>query len=77
EILEAYDLMEDNDLVDYLTMFHFHIGPAMNSIKPLKKALRESGHIYAELINLGAINLSSINIGGGLAVEYSAYERTR
>lgn len=76
EILEAYELMEDNDLEDYLTMIHFHIGSAMNSIKPLKKALRESGHIYAELKNLGARNLSSINIGGGLAVEYSAYERT-
>ena len=58
-------------------MIHFHIGSAMNSIKPLKKALRESGHIYAELKNLGATNLKSINIGGGLAVEYSAYERTR
>ncbi len=49
----------------------------MNSIKPLKKALRESGHIYAELKNLGASSLNSINIGGGLAVEYSAYERSR
>jgi len=77
EILEAYELMEDNNVVKYLTMIHFHIGSAMNSIKPLKKALREAGHIYAELKNLGAINLSSINIGGGLAVEYSAYERTR
>ncbi|MDY3204820.1 MAG: biosynthetic arginine decarboxylase [Arcobacter sp.] len=77
EILEAYELMEETDLVKYLTMIHFHIGSAMNSIKPLKKALRESGHIYAELKNLGAINLTSINIGGGLAVEYSAYERTR
>ena len=77
EILEAYELMEDNNIVDYLTMIHFHIGSAMNSIKPLKKALRESGHIYAALKNLGATNLSSINIGGGLAVEYSAYERTR
>ncbi len=77
EILEAYELMEENNIVDYLTMIHFHIGSAMNSIKPLKKALRESGHIYAELKNLGANNLSSINIGGGLAVEYNAYERTR
>jgi len=77
EILEAYELMEDNNIVENLTMIHFHIGSAMNSIKPLKKALRESGHIYAELKNLGAMNLSSINIGGGLAVEYSAYERTR
>ncbi|MDZ7818333.1 MAG: biosynthetic arginine decarboxylase [Aliarcobacter sp.] len=77
EILEAYELMEENDVVKYLTMIHFHIGSAMNSIKPLKKALREAGHIYAELKNLGATNLNSINIGGGLAVEYNAYERTR
>jgi arginine decarboxylase len=77
EILEAYELMEDNNIVKYLTMIHFHIGSAMNSIKPLKKALREAGHIYAELKNLGAANLNSINIGGGLAVEYNAYERTR
>lgn len=77
EILEAYELMEENNVVNYLTMIHFHIGSAMNSIKPLKKALREAGHIYAELKNLGATNLNSINIGGGLAVEYNAYERTR
>ena len=77
EILEAYELMEDNNIVKYLTMIHFHIGSAMNSIKPLKKALREAGHIYAELKNLGATNLNAINIGGGLAVEYNAYERTR
>ena len=77
EILEAYELMEENDIVQYLTMIHFHIGSAMNSIKPLKKALREAGHIYAELKNLGATNLNAINIGGGLAVEYNAYERTR
>jgi arginine decarboxylase len=77
EILEAYELMEDNNMVKYLTMIHFHIGSAMNSIKPLKKALREAGHIYAELKNLGAANLNAINIGGGLAVEYNAYERTR
>jgi arginine decarboxylase len=77
EILEAYEMIKENEMIDYLTMIHFHIGSAMNSIKPLKKALRESGHIYAELKNLGAKNLNAINIGGGLAVEYSAYERNR
>jgi len=77
EILEAYEMIKENEMIEYLTMIHFHIGSAMNSIKPLKKALRESGHIYAELKNLGANNLNAINIGGGLAVEYSAYERNR
>ena len=76
EILEAYELLKSNNLLHYLTMIHFHIGSAMTNIKPLKKALKESGHIYAELKNLGADNLSAINIGGGLAVEYSQYQRT-
>jgi len=77
EILQAYRLIATNNMSEYLTMIHFHIGSAMNSIKPLKKALREAGHIYAELKNLGASSLNNINIGGGLAVEYSAYERSR
>lgn len=76
EILEAFDMLEKNNLVDILTMIHFHIGSSMSTIKPLKNALKESGHIYAELKNLGAHNLTAINIGGGLAVEYSQYKRT-
>lgn len=76
EILEAFEMLEENDLTDILTMIHFHIGSSMNTIKPLKNALKEAGHIYAELKNLGAINLSAINIGGGLAVEYSQFQRT-
>ena len=76
EILEAYYMLEKNDYVSYLTMIHFHIGSALNTIQPLKKALKESGHIYAELKNLGAHKLKAINIGGGLNVEYSAYKKT-
>lgn len=76
EILEAFEILEKNDLTNILTMIHFHIGSSMKTIKPLKNALKESGHIYAELKNLGANNLSDINIGGGLAVEYSQFQRT-
>ncbi len=77
EILEAFKILEKNNLVKILTMIHFHIGSSMSTIKPLKNALKESGHIYAELKNLGAKNLNVINIGGGLAVEYSQYKRTK
>lgn len=76
EILEAFEMLEENNLSDMLTMIHFHIGSAMNTIKPLKNALKEAGHIYAELKNLGATKLNAINIGGGLAVEYSQFQRT-
>ena len=76
EILEAFEMLKKNQLTGILTMIHFHIGSAMSTIKPLKNALKESGHIYAELKNLGANNLSAINIGGGLAVEYSQFQRS-
>jgi arginine decarboxylase len=76
EILEAHEMLEENSLCEHLTMIHFHIGSSMTSINPLKKALKESGHIYAALKNLGATNLCAINIGGGLSVEYSQFQRT-
>jgi len=75
EILEAFNLLKNENLLDKLTMIHFHIGSAMDSIAPLKKALKESGHIYAELKQMGAQNLENINIGGGLGVEYNQFEK--
>ena len=77
EILDALEVLDKNKMTQYLTMIHFHIGSSMNSIAPLKKALKESGHIYAELKNMGASNLKAINIGGGLAIEYSQFHRSR
>jgi arginine decarboxylase len=58
-------------------MIHFHIGSQINDISPLKKAIRESGNIYADLRKMGAKKLSAINIGGGLAIEYSQWENLR
>ena len=75
ELLEAYELLQENDLLDRLWMIHFHIGSQMGDIAPLKKALREAGNIYAELKKRGATALGAINIGGGLAVEYSQHEK--
>jgi arginine decarboxylase len=73
EILEAYELLNKNNLLDKFYMIHFHIGSQMGEIAPLKKALREVGNIYADLKNRGVKSLNAINIGGGLAVEYSQH----
>ena len=75
EILEAMQLLRDSDKMHHFKMLHFHIGSQMSDISPLKKALREAGNIYAELKKMGADELDSINIGGGLAVEYSCAHR--
>ena len=73
EILQAFDMLKKCNLTNVLKMIHFHIGSDMNSISPLKKALKESGHIYVELKKMGADALDSINIGGGLAIEYAQF----
>ena len=74
ELIKAIKLLEKNNLLDKFSMIHFHIGSQITEIPPVKKALREAGNIYAELKKLGAKNLNSINLGGGLAVEYSQDE---
>jgi len=76
ELLEARDLLEDANLLDNFSMIHFHIGSQMEEIGPLKKALREAGNIYADLKKQGANALEAINIGGGLAVEYSQMQKS-
>ena len=75
ELLEACDMLESAGLIDRFFMIHFHIGSQMEEIGPLKKALREAGNIYADLKKRGSKNLTAINIGGGLAVEYSQVQK--
>ncbi|MDE7448279.1 MAG: biosynthetic arginine decarboxylase, partial [Helicobacter sp.] len=74
ELLKAVKMLEKSNLLKKFTMIHFHIGSQISDISPLKKAIREAGNIYAELRKMGAKNLRSVNIGGGLAVEYNQHE---
>ena len=76
EIIKAHKKLSEHGLIDKLSMIHFHIGSAMQAIQPLKKALKEAGNIYAELKQMGAEKLENFNIGGGLSIEYSQFERT-
>jgi arginine decarboxylase len=71
ELMRAVQLLKEAKQLNKLNMIHFHIGSQMEDIAPLKRALREAGNIYAELRKMGASNLKAINLGGGLAVEYS------
>ncbi len=74
ELLEAVNLLKTSNLLSQFSMIHFHIGSQISDISPLKKALREAGNIYAELRKMGCENLQAVNIGGGLAVEYTQHQ---
>ena len=76
ELIEAMNMLKKANLLDRFNMIHFHIGSQITEIHPLKKALIEAGNIYAELRKMGASNLTAINIGGGLAIEYSQYKES-
>ena len=71
ELLQAVTLLKKANLIEKFTMIHFHIGSQISEIGPLKKALREAGNLFVQLKKLGAVGLNAINIGGGLAIEYS------
>ncbi len=71
ELMRAMTMLKEANQVEALSMIHFHIGSQLEDIAPLKRALREAGNIYAELRKMGAQSLRTINLGGGLAVEYA------
>ena len=74
ELIEAIQMLKKEGLLEYFTMIHFHLGSQITEIHALKKALIEAGNIYTELRKMGAKNLKAINLGGGLAVEYSQFK---
>ncbi len=69
EILAAIDLLREKDLLDNLQLLHFHIGSQITKVDKIKNALIEGTRVYAEMKKLG-VNLQSLDIGGGLGVDY-------
>ncbi len=70
ELLQAMDYLREHQMLDCLQMLHFHIGSQITDIRNLKNAINELTHIYAEMRRLGATNLSIVDVGGGLGVDY-------
>ena len=75
EILEMVDLLSAHDMLDTLQLVHCHPGSQIHDIDRLKDAIGELGHVYAELVRLGA-PIRYVDVGGGLGVDYDG-SRTR
>lgn len=70
EILRGMEYLKQQDMLGCLKMIHFHMGSQICDIRNLKNALNELAHIYTEMRRLGATSLDTIDIGGGLGVDY-------
>ena len=69
EILQMIELLSAHDMLDALQLVHCHPGSQIHDIDRLKDAIGELGHVYAELVRLGA-PIRYVDVGGGLGVDY-------
>ncbi|MBP3299694.1 MAG: biosynthetic arginine decarboxylase [Muribaculaceae bacterium] len=69
ELLSALEFLEKNKMTESLQFIHFHIGSQITKIRRIKNALREAMQYYVQLTRMG-FNISFVDIGGGLGVDY-------
>jgi arginine decarboxylase len=69
EILEMVEVLSSHGMLDSLQLVHCHPGSQIHDIDRLKDAIGELGHVYAELVRLGA-PIRYVDVGGGLGVDY-------
>jgi arginine decarboxylase len=70
EMVTAVEKLKAWGAVDTLCLLHFHLGSQISAIKSIKNALREAGRLFVETYKLGCTNLTYLDVGGGLGVDY-------
>lgn len=69
ELINAINLIKENNLSKNLQLFHFHLGSQVTDIKTMKDAINEGGRIYTKLYQK-CNSLKYFDVGGGLAIDY-------
>jgi arginine decarboxylase len=75
EILGVIEILEEENMLDCLELFHFHIGSQVTQIQSVKDAVAEGARIYSLLVKKG-ISLKYFDVGGGLGVDYEGSKST-
>jgi len=69
KIIATCDLLSKANMLDCLSLLHFHMGSQVSSAKDIQGCVAEAAHIWASVRALGA-PLSWLDVGGGLGVDY-------
>lgn len=69
ELIEATNILTENNMQDRLKLIHFHLGSQITKIAKIKVALMEAAQFYVQLRQLG-FGVEFVDIGGGLGVDY-------
>ena len=69
EMLEACEMLKQENLTHCFKLLHFHIGSQVPDILTVKKAVQEATRFYAKLYKMG-FAIEYVDVGGGLGVDY-------
>ena len=76
ELTKLLDRLEREGRKSILKLLHFHLGSQIPDIRFVKAGLEEIGRYYIELHRLG-FELTHVDVGGGLGVDYDGSRSTR
>ncbi len=76
ELMRLLDRLESIGRKDLLRLVHFHLGSQITDIRFVKAGLEEIGRFYVELRSMG-FEISHVDVGGGLGVDYDGSRSTR
>jgi arginine decarboxylase len=76
QLLLLLEKLRELGAQDWLKLIHFHLGSQITDIRYIKSALEEIGRFYVEIRRMG-FDLSHVDIGGGLGVDYEGSRTTR
>jgi arginine decarboxylase len=76
ELMKLLDRLDRMDRKDILKLVHFHLGSQITDIRHVKAGLEEIGRYYVELRNMG-FDITHVDVGGGLGVDYEGSRSTR
>ena len=76
ELMKLLDRLAAGGRKDLLKLVHFHLGSQITDIRYVKAALEEIGRYYVEIREMG-FELTHVDVGGGLGVDYEGSRTTR
>jgi len=76
ELVRLLDTLTKLGKQHLLKLVHFHLGSQITDIRYVKAGLEEVGRYYVELRNMG-FDITHVDVGGGLGVDYDGSRSTR
>jgi arginine decarboxylase len=70
QLIDVVDTLKSENMLDCLQLLHCHLGSQIPNIHEIRSGVVEACRYYTDLIGEGAA-LSHIDLGGGLAVDYT------